>query len=172
MKKGFTLVELLGIFSIMAAIFILAVPAITNLLKKATENEFYTFEENVFLSAEAYISNNKDSYPELRETNKKTYETIETLLNANYLNSTLMNPATKKKTSEETRNVIIVYMDQKGLYVYELISNVKDEETAAIKSYEALTSNPTASEKASVQAKIDALPNGSIKEALQNKIGE
>ena len=45
MKKGFTLVELLGIFSIMAAIFILAVPAITNLLKKATENEFYTFEE-------------------------------------------------------------------------------------------------------------------------------
>ena len=172
MKKGFTLVELLGIFSIMAAIFILSVPAITNLLKKTTENEYYTFEENVFLSAEAYISSNKDNYSELREVNKKTYVTIETLLNANYLNSTLMNPATRKKISEETKNVIIVYMDQKGLYVYELINNVTEEETEAIKAYEALTSNPTASEKTSVQSKIYALSDSSIKEALQNKIGE
>ena len=54
MKKGFTLVELLGVISIMAVILLLSVPAVTNILKKATESEYYSFEENVFLATEAY----------------------------------------------------------------------------------------------------------------------
>ena len=49
MKKGFTLVELLGVFSIMGIILVLSIPAVTNMLKKTTESEYYSFEENIFL---------------------------------------------------------------------------------------------------------------------------
>lgn len=171
MKKGFTLVELLGVFSIMAVILLLSVPAVTNMLKKATESEYYSFEENIFLAAEAYLSNNKQDYPELKEINKKTYVTINKLLILDYLNSNMINPATKKKISEEANHVVIVYMNQKKLYVYELINNVTKQEIEAINAYEALTSGATETEKTQVKNLVNALSDSSIKIALQNKLG-
>ena len=172
MKKGFTLVELIGIFTLMAIILIIAAPSVTNMLKKAKENEYYSFEENIFLATEAYISSNKNNYLELRETDKLTYVRINNLLMSNYLDSNIINPVTKKKISEEANQVVIIYMNNKKLYVYELIKNVKDEETAAINAYEALTKDATNEEVEAVKALVAALEDSSIKTALQNKLGE
>lgn len=172
MKKGFTLVELIGIFTLMAIILIIAAPSVTNMLKKAKENEYYSFEENIFLATEAYISSNKNNYLELRETDKLTYVRINNLLMSNYLDSNIINPVTKKKISEEANQVVIIYMNNKKLYVYELIKNVKDEETAAINAYEALTKDATNEEVEAVKTLVAALEDGSIKTALQNKLGE
>ena len=172
MKKGFTLVELIGIFTLMAIILIIAAPSVTNMLKKAKENEYYSFEENIFLATEAYISSNKNNYLELRETDKLTYVRINNLLMSNYLDSNIINPVTKKKISEEANQVVIIYMNNKKLYVYELIKNVKDEETAAINAYEALTKDATNEEVEAVKTLVAALEDGSIKTALQNKSGE
>ena len=171
MKKGFTLVELSGIFTLMSIIFILSVPAITNMLKKATESEYYSFEENVFLAAEAYVSINKDDYPELREVNKLTYVTINTLLISDSINSNMLNPATNKKLSEEANNVVIIYMNDKKLYVYDLINNVTEEETEAINRYEGLV-DASETEIQEVKSLVNALEDSSIKTALQNKLGE
>lgn len=171
MKKGFTLVELIGIFTLMSIIFILSVPAITNMVKKATESEYYSFEENVFLAAEAYVSINKDDYPELREVNKLTYVTINTLLISDSINSNMLNPATNKKLSEEANNVVIIYMNDKKLYVYDLINNVTEEETEAINRYEGLV-DASETEIQEVKTLVNALEDSSIKTALQNKLGE
>lgn len=172
MKKGFTLVELLGVISIMAVILLLSVPAVTNILKKATESEYYSFEENVFLATEAYLSSNKEKYPELREVDKLTYVTIDQLLITNFLSSNMINPVTKKKMSEESDHVIIIYMNSKKLYIYELINTVTEQETTAIHAYENLTSDSTATEKEAVKTLVNALEDSLIKTALQNKLGE
>ena len=171
MKKWFTLVELIGIFTLIYIIFILSVPAITNMVKKATESEYYSFEENVFLAAEAYVSINKDDYPELREVNKLTYVTINTLLISDSINSNMLNPATNKKLSEEANNVVIIYMNDKKLYVYDLINNVTEEETEAINRYEGLV-DASETEIQEVKTLVNALEDSSIKTALQNKLGE
>lgn len=171
MKKGFTLVELLGVFSIMAVILLLSVPAVTNMLKKATESEYYSFEENIFLAAEAYLSSNKKDYPELREIDKLTYVTIDKLLTSNYLNSNMLNPVTNKKMSEEANHVVTVYMNSKKIYVYELINTVTEEEINAINAYEGLV-DATDAEKEQVRALVNALDDSPIKVALQNKLGE
>lgn len=172
MKKGFTLVELLGVFSIMAAVLLLSVPAVTNMLKKATENRYHSYEQDIFLAAEAYISTNRDIYPELREENKITYVRINTLLASNYLKSTMLNPVTNKKVVEEANNVVTVYMNEKGIYVYSYIVIVTEEETAAINAYEALTENATNSEIEAVRIQVNALSSSNIRMALLNKLGE
>lgn len=171
MKKGFTLVELLGVFSIMAAVLLLSVPAVTNMLKKTTENRYQSYEQNIYLAAEAYMSSNRDMYPELRVENKITYVRINTLLASNYLKSTMLNPVTNNKIVEEANNVVTVYMDNKGLYVYDYIA-VTDEETAAINAYEALTENATSSEIEAVRTQVNALSSSNIQMALLNKLGE
>lgn len=172
MKKGFTLVELIGIFTLMAIILLIAAPSVTNMLKKAKENEYYSFEQNIFLAAEAFISNNKNNYPELREIDKLTYVRVNNLLISNYLNSNIINPITKKKISEEAHHVVIIHMNNKKIYEYELVKNVKDTETAAITAYEALTSNSANEEIEYVKTLVSALEDSSIKTALQNKLGE
>lgn len=171
MKKGFTLVELLGVFSIMGIILVLSIPAVTNMLKKTTESEYYSFEENIFLAAEAYLSSNKKDYPELKQADKLTYVTIDKLLTSNYLNSNMLNPITKKKISEEANQVVIVYMNSKKVYIYELIKTVTEEETIAINAYEGLV-DATDDEKEQVRFLVNELADSHIKVALQNKLGE
>ena len=62
MKKGFTLVELLGVFAIMSMIVLIAVPSVTNMLKQSEQDQYANFENDIFLAAEAYLSSNSDIY--------------------------------------------------------------------------------------------------------------
>lgn len=172
MKRGFTLIELLGVFSIMAAVLLLSVPAITNMLKQSQEHQYEAYKNDIYLSAEAYISSHKDLYDELREENKLSYVTIKTLMASGYLKSTMLNPSTNKVVLEEANNVVIVYMNSKGLYVYEYVTELTEAELDAINSYEALTSGASSSEKEIVKTKIDSLGDSNIKLALLNKLGE
>ena len=117
------------------------------------------------------LDNYKDDYPELREVNKLTYVTINTLLISDSINSNMLNPATNKKLSEEANNVVIIYMNDKKLYVYDLINNVTEEETEAINRYEGLV-DASETEIQEVKSLVNALEDSSIKTALQNKLGE
>ena len=47
MKKGFTMVELLAVFTIMGVIMLLSIPHITSLLKKNSEQSYETFLSNI-----------------------------------------------------------------------------------------------------------------------------
>lgn len=169
MKKGFTLIELLGVFVIISLVLILSVPAITNMLKQAEQTKINSYKEKVYLATEAYVSKNKNLYLELKQLNKITYVKIESLLFSNYLNSNLINPKTNKKVSEESSDVVIVYMNENKEYIYELLENLSENEISAINAYEELASGNITIEE--VNNKISALPSGKIKTALQNKMG-
>lgn len=172
MKKGFTLVELLGVFAIMSLIVLLAVPTVTNLLKQSEKEQYTNFENNVFLAAEAYLSSNSDKYKELKVEGKTTYVTIKTLLSSDYLESTLINPKTGNNlyAIEEYNNVILVTLNEKKMWEYELYTAATDNEKNAITAYDALSKNATENEIDAIETQVDNLLNGKIKIALQNRL--
>ena len=55
-NKGFTLVEMLGVMTLLAVIFALVYPNIMNMMEKGKENEYKEYESNVFLATEAYVN--------------------------------------------------------------------------------------------------------------------
>lgn len=178
MKKGFTLVELLAVFSLMAIITLLSIPAVIGMLKSLDETKNKTFEENIFMSAEAYISDNREEYLELKEVNVMTYVRIENLLNT-YLNSNLINPKTNKQiklenNSEFDNMIVLVYMDLENIYKYKLIylsdNEEKDKITNALKEIELLSVNNTSEQLTLVNNSINSLSDSEIKTALQNRI--
>lgn len=62
-KKGFTLVELLAVFTIISIIMLIGLPSITKNLKNNENKKYENFKETVILATETYIENNRDLYP-------------------------------------------------------------------------------------------------------------
>lgn len=181
MKKGFTLVELLAVFALMSAIMLLAAPAITGMLKKAEEGKINTFKENIFLSAEAYLSDNRDEYLELREVDKLTYVRINNLLKS-YLNSNIINPYSNNQLKDDKDDIIIlIYKNSENIYEYKLLylenmidnKEINQEEKIniinALNSMENLTSTLEDSKKEEILSKINLLSNEEIKTAMLNR---
>lgn len=84
MKKGFTLIEMLGIIAVLAVVLLVTFPVMNKSLKKMKENTTNNFENNLKISAETYIELNRDNYPELDEGGSTTI-TIQDLYDANLL---------------------------------------------------------------------------------------
>lgn len=106
MKKGFTMIELLGVFTLTGIILILAVPQITSLLKKSNDEEYQTFLNSTYLAAEAYI---EDTQMEIPKGNYVTIK-IETLITSGFLKSTLVNPKNDKQVSHsdnKNKNIVV-----------------------------------------------------------------
>lgn len=175
MKRGFTLVELLAIFSIMSAIFLLSIPSITSMLKKAEETKKNTFEENVFIATEAYLSKNRDEYPELRELNKLTYVRVDELL-GNYLNSTIITPKiVESKKISDVKTKIIVLAKAGDQYIYEysikyLNDTVKEQVENSINTLNTLKLEHNSTNINNAQTAINLITDNEIKEAFQNRL--
>ena len=85
MKKGFTLIEMLGVIAVLAVILLVTFPALSKSLKNTKNNEQNNFLNNIKVSAEAYIELNRDRYPELVEPNNQIEITIQDLYDSNLL---------------------------------------------------------------------------------------
>lgn len=92
-KSGFTLVELLAIFTITAIILLMVIPNITSMLKKGNEQEYQRFLKDVSVACEAYV---QDEEIIIEESGSATI-TIRDLINSKFLKSTLVNPKNNKK---------------------------------------------------------------------------
>lgn len=100
-KKGFTLVELLGVLSLLAIICLIAYPQITSLLKKTSNNESNRFLDDVSFATEAYIQTNQENFEELQENNGVVFISFEELVKSGFLKSTMYDPRTKKNIKDE-----------------------------------------------------------------------
>ena len=65
MKKGYTLVELLGVMIILGLILLISFPALINQIKKSNDAIDETTKLLIFNSTELYIDNNQNIYPML-----------------------------------------------------------------------------------------------------------
>ena len=86
MKKGFTLIEMLGIITVMAILLLITFPNMSKSLKEMKENEKNNFTNNLKISAETYIELNRNKYTELYKPYGKVYVKIQDLYDANLMN--------------------------------------------------------------------------------------
>ncbi len=85
MKKGFTLIEMLGIVTILGIVLLVTFPVMNKSLKQMKENTNNNFTNNLKVSAEAYIELNRKKYPELNEIGGTATITIQDLYDSNLL---------------------------------------------------------------------------------------
>lgn len=118
MKKGFTMIELLGVFTLIGIILVLAVPQITSLLRKSNDEEYQTFLNNVYIATEAYI---QDTETEVTQGNYITIS-IEQLIKSGFLKSNLVNPKNDKKISnkENIQKKVVVTKNNNNVLEYSL----------------------------------------------------
>lgn len=128
LKKGFTLVELLGIFTIIAIIMLISVPIISGMFKKSEEQKYETFKNNAYLSAESYINDNMKDYPEMQTVGGYVYITFKQLIQNNYMNSTVYDPKTNQTADKELDYTVVATVLSNYTYSYTLstVKLVKD----------------------------------------------
>ena len=85
MKKGFTLIEMLGIIAVLAVILLVTFPVMNNSLKKMKESTNNNFTNNLKVSAETYVELNRKNYPNLNTAGSEITITIQDLYDANLL---------------------------------------------------------------------------------------
>ena len=117
MKKGFTMIEILAVFTMTAIILLITVPFITNMVKQGDKKAKERFLNDVYIATEAYVQADKMVVTEEVSTIK-----IKDLLESGYLKSNLINPE-NNKTLEDPDNLnkeIKVYKDEEGILQYEM----------------------------------------------------
>ena len=96
MKKGFTLVELIGVMVILGLMVLVGVPAMTRTLRNTNEDEYNRALTDLYLATENYIEVNRTNFPTLNEAGGETYISLNELKNAGYLRANITNPKTEK----------------------------------------------------------------------------
>ncbi|MCM1370767.1 MAG: hypothetical protein NC181_02605 [Clostridium sp.] len=97
MKKGFTLIELIGIIIILSLIVLFSFPSIIKSLKSNDNLEYEKFLENLYMAAETYYQSNK-SICNFNEKETCDIE-ISILADAGLVKESTINPSTNKKIS-------------------------------------------------------------------------
>jgi len=117
MKKGFTLVEMLGVVAIIAVVLLIAFPNINKSLKQIKINKNNNFTNNLKVSAEKNIELNRDKYPELNNIGGNVTIKVQELYDANLLkgkNETInQNSIITIETGED--NILKYYFEGKQI---------------------------------------------------------
>lgn len=108
-KRGFTLVELMGVIVILGIISLIAVPPIINQIKGARENNDSNNKLLIYDSAELYVEENYDLDSE--NYGKTYYVSLQQLVD----DGKLTEPVTDVETGEEynlKRCVSVIYLSE------------------------------------------------------------
>lgn len=112
MKKGFTLVELLAIITIMGLIALIAIPTVVTMIKNSRKDLCETEVKNIISSAKNWAGNNMDLLP---EENESITVSIETLKEKGYLSSDLNNPLNGELIEDQDRLEVTIYNNKGNL---------------------------------------------------------
>ncbi len=118
MKRGFTLVELLGILVILGVIVLVSVPSLITTNKASKENEIAEFKATVENAAESYVETHPDSFTNLKNCTGTGAITTEKLVKEGFLDGSTVNPETNQKIINEASTVNITLNDCTLIYTY------------------------------------------------------
>lgn len=119
-KKGFTLVELLGVFVLLGIIALVIIPYATGILTRMKTSDYERFENNIFLATEAYLQSKNDNYKQLGMDGGVDYISFAELIDEGFLSKNLVNPNTNAKINQNYS--VKVSKDTNGLN-YEILEN-------------------------------------------------
>ncbi|MCI8545018.1 MAG: type II secretion system protein [Bacilli bacterium] len=120
-KKGFTLVELLGIVAIIAAVLAFVIPSVIGMLKRDDEKEYQRFLSDISLATESYIQLNISNYPDLAITGGSYTITMQELIENGYIKANMINPKTDRQIN--VSDTIQVIRKADGSYNYSYVAH-------------------------------------------------
>lgn len=129
-KNGFTLIELMGVITILALLALIAIPVVEKNVKKGKEDAKKIQIKNIELAAQNWVSDNKISMVSYFSNCEKEDEnlpcntkiiTLKFLIDEGYMdNETLTDPTTDNPINLETSYVEVTYVTKKN-YKYEVV---------------------------------------------------
>ena len=140
MKKGFTLVELMGIIVILCIILLMSVPAISNTLKTQEDQEYKRFEESLCIGTKAYMRHNASKYESFFDNKGRTTVCAKEVYKSGYVSSELTNP--KTNTVECTAVITVKYNDNGDFSCeYSLDESICPNTNCTVTSISSINSN-------------------------------
>lgn len=114
-NRGFTLVELIAVMTLLAAIILVTVPVIINTIKKNDDKLGENFEKSLKQAAELYVERNRDVFPDLNNIGGTAEVSTDTLIEEGYLKQNLENPI---DNSSVLNYKIIVEVGNDNIFIY------------------------------------------------------
>ena len=116
-NKGFTLVEILGVMTLLGIIFALIYPNVMHMMDQAKQNEYEDYQDNIFLAAEAYVNANSELSSRLVAEGNQVIITYSDLLQNGYLSTKIVEPDSGKTVADlPTKTVTITVKNKKFVY--------------------------------------------------------
>ena len=130
MKKGFTLVELLAVITLLGIIALITVPVVENTNKKIKQKAYEKQKESLIISLKDYRTSN----PELFLTTDSITVTLADLVREGYIDSDVKNPKTGKGLCYNME--FSIYKVSNSNYDYNIIGDeLIDEDDDICSSY-------------------------------------
>lgn len=107
-NKGFTLIELVAIVLVIAAVFLVSFPSLLNLSKKDEEKKYNSMVESLCLAGQTYIYNNEKDFKDMFIPNNE----IEIEINELMVSGIVKYDTTNPKTNKSVENDKLVYTVQ------------------------------------------------------------
>lgn len=114
-NRGFTLVELIAVMTLLAAIILVTVPVIINTIKKNDDKLGENFEKSLKQAAELYVERNRDVFPDLNNIGGTAEVSTDILIEEGYLKQDLENPI---DNSGVLNYKIIVEVGNDNIFIY------------------------------------------------------
>ncbi len=114
-KRGFTLIELIGVIVILALLTLIIVPNVVSYLQQGVSDSKEYQNESIILGAKNWASDNKDALPE--DGNVINLQLI-TLQNSGYIDKNIKDPETGEEIDGNSVCVVIANNGKK--YTYEV----------------------------------------------------
>jgi prepilin-type N-terminal cleavage/methylation domain-containing protein len=131
MKKGFTLVELLGVIIILAIIATIIVPVATSLINKST-NQLNTIQlGNIKSGAVNWATDNIDKVPGSSSDYNAVEVTLTTLIKGGYISSDIKDITTKNAYVGDSTYVVISYDSTNKHLTYDVYQSTTSPESAS-----------------------------------------
>lgn len=114
-KNAFTLVELIAVITLLAAILLVSVPTVINTIRKNEERKYQNFNDAIIRAAELYVERNRDNYTTLSSSGSTIDIDTETLIAEDYLSGDLKDP--NNKSVSEYKVTVTVQSDKRLNYI-------------------------------------------------------
>ncbi len=114
-KRGFTLIELIGVIVILALLTLIIVPNVVSYLQQGVSDSKEYQNESIILGAKNWASDNKDALPE--DGNVINLQ-LTTLQNSGYIDKNIKDPETGEEIDGNSVCVVIANNGKK--YTYEV----------------------------------------------------
>lgn len=113
-NKGFTLVEIIGVVTLMAIISLVALPPIINQVNKKKTDIYNALDETIYAAGNLYVQNNSSKFSD----DTTHYIKLQTLVDGEYLDSTIFTHYTNGECVKATYDV--------NKYTYSLVSTCEE----------------------------------------------